>query len=257
MNIAVVTGASSGLGREFVRQISAKEKKIDEIWVIARREDRLRELEKISGIHIRPVPLDLTEKSSIEALKARLEAEKPRIRLLINCAGFGKVGSYKEVSRKDSEAMIDLNCRAAVSITLIAIPYMKRGDRIMEICSTSAFQPFPYLNIYAASKAFLYRYSRALRWELFHTGIKVTAVCPYWIKDTEFIPKAEITEEKQRINHYIFASKVKNVAALALSDSRLGLPVSTPGPICFLHRIAAKFIPHEIMMAFWSILRRI
>ena len=153
--------------------------------------------------------------------------------------------------------MIDLNCRAAVDVTLLALPYMHRGDRILEICSTSAFQPFPYLNVYSSSKAFLYRFSRALRIELMSRRIKVTAVCPYWIKNTEFRPKAKETAGSNAIRHFPLASKKETVVRLALSDSRLGLPVSTPGPVSFFHRIAAKFIPSEIMMGIWALLRRI
>ena len=153
--------------------------------------------------------------------------------------------------------MIDLNCRAAVDMTIAVLPYMKKKSRILEICSTSAFQPFQYLNVYAATKAFLYRYSRALRIELLPKGIHVTAVCPYWIKDTEFISKAKYNGDGKEIKNFIFASKAKNVVSIALNDSRIGLPVSTPGPICFIHRIAAKFIPHEIMMLIWELIRKL
>lgn len=262
MRTAVVTGASSGLGREYVRQIVFGEKSIDSIWMIARREERLRELQKeISGMNPKVktyiLPLDLTDEDDLDKLENKIETEKPDIRILINAAGFGKAGSYKEINRKECREMINLNCRAAVEMTQICLPYMKKGGRILQICSTSAFQPFPYLNVYAATKAFLYRYSRALRIELLSRGIRVTAVCPYWIKDTEFISIAEKTDRKKAIRHFPFASGCKNVVKLSLSDSRIGLPVSTPGTVCFIHRIAAKFIPSELMMGIWSLIRRI
>lgn len=131
------------------------------------------------------------------------------------------------------------------------------GIRVATGICTAAFQPFPNLNVYAASKAFLYRYSRALRWELWGSGICVTAVCPYWIKDTEFISVAKETDRKKAIRHFPFASKASRVAAWALIDSRLGLAVSTPGPVCMVHRLAAKFLPADIMMAIWELIRRI
>ena len=184
MNIAIVTGASSGIGREFVRLLDAQ-KKYDAIWVIARRKERLLELAKQSETPVLAVPLDLGEKESVRELAEHLKKENPNVRMLINAAGYGKIGNYKEVSLEDTEGMIDLNCRAAVAVTQTVLPYMKKGSHIMQICSTAAFQPFPYLNVYAASKAFLYRYSRALRMELFSRRISVTAVCPYWIKDTD------------------------------------------------------------------------
>lgn len=253
--IALVTGASSGLGRRFVKAI--QEEDLDEIWVVARRRERLELLAEECDAPLRILALDLTENQSLLQIEETLNAEQPDIRLLINCAGFGKIGNYSEVSVQDSMAMIDLNCRAAVAVTAICLPYMKEGARIMEICSTSGFQPFSCLNVYAASKAFLLRYSRALRWELKDRKIHVTAVCPYWIKDTEFIPGAKNTKNGNAIRHFPLASRADHVVKWALRDSRLGLAVSTPGPVCFVHRIAAKFIPHSIMLALWEGIRRI
>lgn len=255
MNIAIVTGASSGLGREFVRQIAQKAD-VGEIWVIARREGRLSELREECRVPVRVLPMDLVKQESIQKLEDLLAGERPVVSILVNAAGFGKVGSYRQVTRRESDAMIDLNCRAAVDVTLVCLPYMERKSRILEICSTSAFQPFQYLNVYAASKAFLYRYSRALWVELMGSGITVTAVCPYWVKDTEFIPIAEETDTKDAIRHFPLASKAANVVARAMSDSALGLPVSTPGPVCLIHRVAAKLIPSQIMMGVWAVLRR-
>jgi len=257
MGIAIVTGASSGLGKEFVYQIASKEKNINEIWVIARREERLKELADKVDIPIRILPLDLAKRENIDYFIEYLETRKPQIDMLVNAAGFGKIGSYSDISRLDNDNMIGLNCRAAVDMTTAVLPYMKRKSRILEICSTSAFQPFQYLNVYAATKAFLYRYSRALRIELLPRGIHVTAVCPYWIRDTEFIPRARHNGNEKRIKNFIFAGKARNVVIMALNDSKIGFPVSTPGPVCFIHRIAAKFIPHEIMMWVWELIRRL
>lgn len=256
MKTAIVTGASSGLGREFVKLLDRKES-LDEIWVVARRKDRLVELERQMKTKLRVLPFDLTDKGSFRELDGILEKEKPNVRILINAAGFGKIGSCRDISRTDCDDMIDLNCRAAVDMTQTVLPYMKRNARILEICSTSAFQPFQFLNVYAASKAFLYRYSRALRVELFGRGIKVTAVCPYWIKDTEFIGTAQKTKNSSYIRSFPLASREKTIACMALNDSKLGFAVSTPGVVCTLHRIVAKFIPGELMMGMWALIRRI
>lgn len=256
MQIAVVTGASSGLGREFVRQICEKEM-LDSIWVIARRENRLREIaEKHPGL-IRPVPLDLTKAESFLSLKAILEEEKPDIRILVNAAGFGKIGNYAQIYGQDNDDMIDLNCKALVKITLLALPYMKKGARILEICSSSAFQPLPALNVYASTKAFVLSYSRGLRWELLERGIHVTAVCPYWIKDTEFIPVAKDTANGGAVRHFPLASRAGNVAGHALWCSKYNFPVSTPGIVCFIQRLAAKIIPRELLAALWQVFRRL
>ena len=254
MKIAIITGASSGLGREFVRQIAAKEH-LDEIWVIARREDRLAELKSTLSEKIRPISLDLVKNESLEYLTGLLEKEKPDVRILVNAAGFGKFGTYRDLTLQEVNDMIDLDCKAAVDITLITLPYMNKNARILEICSAASFQPLPGLNVYAASKAFLTSFSRALRWELFKRRIKVTAVCPDWIQ-TEFIKVAKDTENGNTVRHFPLIADPARVASRALLDSRLGLPVSTYS-VAFFHRIASKLIPHEIVIAFWEVFRKI
>ncbi len=255
MKIAVVTGASSGLGEEFIKNL--ENEGLDEIWAIARRRERLERLCEISPVRVRSVPLDLTLNESIAALESLLSKENPDIRILINAAGFGKMGLTEEMSIETLDSMIDLNCKAAVDVTLICLPYMQKGSRILEVCSTASFQPFQYLNVYAATKAFLYRFSRALYIELMPKKISVTAVCPYWIRDTEFIPAAQSGQSHPAVRNFPLSSKKRSVARIALNDSRLRLPVSTPGIVCTLHRIAAKFIPSTLMCLIWGGLRRI
>ncbi|HUM85260.1 MAG TPA: SDR family NAD(P)-dependent oxidoreductase [Lachnospiraceae bacterium] len=254
--IAIVTGASSGLGAEFVKQLDEHEK-LDEIWVIARRRERMAALQEEVHTPLRVFAWDLTEPETFSGFSELLASEKPHIMFLVNAAGYGKIGSFRDISPEENERMVDLNCRAAMSVTQRSIPYMGKGSRVLEICSTAAFQPMQYLDTYAATKAFLYRYSRALRIELLGTGIHVTAVCPYWIKDTEFIGVAQKTKNSRYIRHFPLGSKKHSVAAMALCASRLNLPVATPGIICTLHRIVAKFIPHSLMMGVWALIRRI
>lgn len=194
---------------------------------------------------------------SFEVINALPGKEKPSVQYLINAAGFGKIGSWKDISLKDCSSMIDLNCKAAVTMTQLVLPYMGKSACILEICSTAAFQPLPYLGIYSATKSFLYRYSRSLRIELMGSGIHVTAVCLYWIRDTEFISNAQETGNSSFIRHFPLASRSRNVVKKSLTDAKLGLPVSTPGPVCTIHRVAAKFIPGELMMGIWEFIRRI
>lgn len=165
MKIALVTGASSGLGREFVRQI-AEQGKVEEIWAIARRRDRLEALQSISAVPIRVLALDLTRPGDMEYLRNTLQDELPDIRILINAAGMGRMGPTVDIPAKDNDAMIDLNCRAAVDVTDAAFPYLHPGSQVLEICSTAGFQPIPGLNVYAATKAFLLSYTQTLHYEL-------------------------------------------------------------------------------------------
>ncbi len=252
--IAIITGASSGMGKEFAKQIDRKYQ-LDEIWIIARREERLNQLKVLLNTPVRPLPFDLLKPESIDRLAEILKEENPDVKILINASGFGKIGTYKDLTLTEVNDMIDLNCKAAVDITLVALPYMQRKARILEICSAASFQPLPGLNVYAASKAFLHSFSRALRWELLPRGIKVTAVCPDWV-NTEFIEVARDTNNADAVKHFPFTSNPERVVAHALFDSALGLPVSTYS-VAVLHRFLAKFIPHELAIAVWEGLRRI
>ena len=170
---------------------------------------------------------------------------------------MGKLGNYAEVTEADSNALIDLNCRGAVDMTLRVLPYMQKGARILQICSVAAFMPLPGMNLYAASKAFLLSYTRALRWELFGRGIRVTAVCPYWIKNTEFVPRASANADRSAVRHLPFAGTVQTVVRRSMRDSRLGAAVSTPGLASFGLRVFGKVVPHGLGMAFWNVLRKI
>ena len=256
MKIAIVTGASSGLGKEFVFQLEKMDLDLDEIWILARRMDRLIEIQNTCNLPIKPVCIDLCDTNQMDCLEREINLIKPDIKILINAAGMGKIGNYKTISRKEADWMIDLNCKAAIDMTYICLPYMKENSHILQICSTSAFQPLPYLNVYAASKSFLYSFSRALRMECKKDKIHVCAICPYWIKDTEFIQNAKQNQGNE-IHSFLFASKTKNVVKRALYDAFHGFGVFTPGPVCTMHRFFSKFIPYSIMMRIWNLIRKI
>ena len=188
--------------------------------------------------------------------KELLAQEQPVVTRLVCAAGFGKMGNIAAVDPGDNLAMIDLNCWAAVGVTGLCLPYLTRGSRVLEICSTAAFQPMPGLGVYAATKAFLHSYAKTLHHELLPKGIHVTAVCPYWVKDTEFIPLAQEGKAGQ-FHHFPLASRSKSVVALSLAASAVNLWVATPGIVCTLHRVAAKFIPHCLMVPLMELFRRL
>ena len=174
MKIAVITGASSGLGKEFAKQIEAL-KSCDELWLVARREERLNALADALMTKCRIFPFDLTDPKNADDLAAAVKTSGATVEFLVNAAGFGKFGDYSEVSRADARGMIDLNARALADVTAAMIPFMKRGSHIIEIASISAYLPLENLSVYAATKAFVLSYSYALRAELKKTGITVTA----------------------------------------------------------------------------------
>jgi len=247
LKIAIVTGASSGLGREYARLLDKEG--MDEIWLIARREKLLLELAEEINTGTRIFPLDLLSESTAEQIAKILKQEQPDVRFLINAAGFGKIGSEEDIGEIDISRMIDLNCRAAVLMTHLAIPYMGEKSHILQICSCSAFQPIPYLNVYAATKSFLLHYSRALAVELSPRGIVVSAVCPYWIKDTEFIPIAQDTKNSTYIKGFPFAGHQAAIAAKSFASAKQGKTVITPDFMSTLHRFITSILPHQWLMA--------
>ena len=177
MKIAVITGASSGMGREFVYALD-REEQFDEIWVIARREYRLEELKAKCRNPIRPLVWDLEKRESLYAYRELLGKERPEIAVLVNAAGFGLFGTFDEMDMDRQLDIIDLNSRALTGMCRLSIPYMKAGSRIWNMGSMSSWQPVPYINVYGASKAYVLSFSRALGKELDKRGIRVMAVCP-------------------------------------------------------------------------------
>ena len=251
MNIAIVTGASSGMGKEFVLQLS-QYVSVDEIWVIARRTEALEALKSAVSVPIRPIPLDLCRSESFETVKHMLQEEKPNIRLLVNAAGFGKFGAHHRIPVEEECRMIDLNCKALVIMTRLCIPYMAPGSHILELDSLSAFQPVPYITTYGATKAFVLSYSRAMNRELRSQGIRVMSMNPGWIR-TEFFNRALETNEGNEVQYFNRLYEAKDCVATALKDlyrtkkdcSIHGLPVK-------LQVLGVKLLPHSLVMNIWQ-----
>ena len=247
MRIAIITGASSGMGREFVRQLCAEES-FEQVWVIARRLDRLNELKEEMGDFIRPIALDLIKDESIAELKALLEAEKPEVALLVNASGFGKFEAFENISLEDQLQMIDLNARSLTAITYITLPYLKSGSKVYQVASLSSFQPVPYIGVYGATKAYVLSFTRALGAELRHTGIKMMAVCPGWVK-TEFFDRA-VTDESV-ITYYNQFFTAEQVVTRARKDMKKGKDVSVCGFMIRAQVLLTKLLPHRLVMKIW------
>ncbi len=250
MNIAIVTGASSGMGKEFVMQLS-RYVTVDEIWVIARREDALRKLAgQVDAASVRPIALDLCKAESFETLSQLLRQYEPDLKLLVNAAGFGKFGDFQQIPLQADLDMIELNCKALVAMTRTVLPYMHRGSHILQLDSLSAFQPVPYITTYGATKAFVLSYSRAIGQELRPQGIRVMAMNPAWVR-TEFFDRALQTNDS-KVQYFNYIYDAKDVVATGLRHlyrtkkdcSIHGLPVK-------LQVLLVKLLPHTLVMRTW------
>lgn len=247
MKIAVVTGASSGLGREFARQISARYSKFDEIWLIARRTERLEEVADEIKLTSRVISLDLSSTDELSALKTLLEENTPDIKLLVNCAGYGKSGSFDELGYDEQLGMIDINCRALTAVTKLCLPYISSNSRILELASAAAFMPQPDFAVYAATKAYVLSFSKALNKELKPKKITVTAVCPGPV-DTEFF---EIAGKNVKPLKRMVMAKPEDVVEQAIKDAALGNELSIYGRTMKLAHVAGRFLPHRLLMKFF------
>ncbi len=242
--IAVITGATGGIGREFTRLMLSEE--VDEIWAIARNEERIAGLREEFGEKIVGISLDLAKSAELNKVREMLEERKPVIKYLINNAGIAKMGSYQDFSVDEIEGTIAINCTALAVLCTLSIPYMERGSRILNISSASSFQPLPYLNLYAATKVFVRSYSRSLDVELKGTGITATAVCPSWV-DTELLEK----EISGRVIKFRGMVSPERVTVQALRDAKKGRDMSVCSLYVKLEHLLAKIYPQKMVMATW------
>lgn len=249
--IAIITGASSGMGRQFART-AADYVEFDELWAVARRADRLSALaEELSGkANVVSVPLDLEDSQSIDSLGEKIQSEDAEVVLLVNAAGFGKFQAVTDVPKKTADGMLALNCRAMMDMCYTCLPYMKPGAKILNIASVAGFQPVPYICEYAATKAFVLSFSRGLWKEQKGKGITVTALCPYWTK-TEFFDVAQLKDSDNIVTYFNAMYEAEDVVARGWRDLMKGRDVSTFGFIARAQIALVKLLPHRIVMWIW------
>ena len=238
--VAIITGASSGLGREFARQLDAQQV-ADELWLVARNEKALTDVAGELDTPSRAVAADLTSEADIANIRATLS---------------GKFGDWQTISDAAVDSMIDLNCRGLVDMTRATLPYMERGSRIIQVASAAAFTPLPHMNVYAATKSFVLHYTRALRWELHGTGITATALCPTWVK-TGFEKVARTSGGGHDVGHLLGEQTPQDVVHRALCANKAHFAVACASPQSAALRLIGKVVPSCITMAGWDVLRRL
>ena len=246
--IAIVTGASGGIGEVFVDRINAMPN-IDKIWAVGRNPDKL---ENLCSRFSKAVPLvaDL-DSNGVDLITEKLKSESPDVRLLVNNAGLAYLGRFEDMECKKVASICNVNCTVPSVLMASSLPYMNKGARILNISSASSFQPNPFLSMYSASKVYLKNLSRAVNFELKPRGITVTAVCPYWV-DTGMLPHEK---NGKRIN-YAGITSPEVVVDKALRDSARGKDMSVPSFLAKYLRIYSKYTPSFVVMRQWSAMIR-
>ena len=263
MNIAIITGASSGIGEQFLRQLvlergSFGSVPFEEIWVIARRSDRLLSMKnELDPVRIRVFESDLTADGTLDALQEELQKRKPTVGLLVNCAGVGHTGRFETVPRDEVHKMIALNCAVLAEFTSVCIPFMiplgdqctyATGPRILNIASSAGFLPQPGSAVYAATKAFVISFSRALHTELRIHNIASTTVCPGPVA-TEFaavatgIPGAKATGFKS-----LFVVKPARLVKKSIRISKKGRGIYVYGVSQKILHLLSKILPTRFLL---------
>lgn len=237
--IAIITGASSGIGYEFARQIDKKN--YEEIWLIARRTERLHDLSKKLQTRARIFALDLCEKKSFETLKKELEISNKKIGLLINSAGMGENNYFKNTSFDDDMKTLDLNIKALTAMTKISLDFFQKDGIILNIASSAAFIPQAKFALYAASKSYVLSFSRAVRREF--KDIKISVLCPNRV-ETEFLEKSKnnLGGIKNLGNENLEKMVTKAIKKMGKKD------LITTHPAAKILLIISKIFPHSFIM---------
>jgi short-subunit dehydrogenase len=228
--VALVTGASSGIGAEFARALAAQG---DDVVVVARDVPRLEalaeDLEKEHGVDVEILSADLTSKKGRAVVEARLESAEPAVDLLVNNAGMGTYGKFTGLSREGEAREVRLNVLAVVQLSHAALPGMIERGRggIINVSSLAGHQPTPLNATYGATKAFVTSFSQALHEELRGTGVKMMVLCPGFTR-TEFQERAGL--DSGSVPSFLWQTPEPVVAA-ALRAYEQGRAVCVPGAL--------------------------
>lgn len=246
MKIAIVTGASAGLGEAFAQKLRLYFPEVERIWLIARRRERLEELAgRLDKVETEVLPLDLCDPTSFLALSEKLTAEKPEVRLLINNAGCGYLGNVGEGDVVRQVRMTNLNVTALTAVTHLVLPHMAQGSRIVNVSSIASFCPNPRMTVYSSTKAYVSSFTRGLSVELRGRGIGVTAVCPGPMA-TEFLSVGHIAGNSKTFDTLPYCDP-ERVAAGTLAAAKAGRVFYTPRAFYKCYRALAKVLPHALV----------
>ncbi len=246
MKTAIITGASSGLGREYALNIERAFPEVDEIWLIARRKGRLDAIAGVMGSRTKTLALDLCTDGDMSVLEDQLKGERPEIAVLVNCAGCGYLGNVADTDPELLRRMADLNMRSVTLVTRLCLPYMANGSHIINVSSIASFCPNPRMTVYSSTKAYVSSFSLGLRDELRNSGISVTAVCSGPMS-TEFLEIGGIAGNSKMFKTLPYCVPSK-VAIGSFAAAKRNQAVYTPRVVYKAYRVLAKVIPHTLLV---------
>ncbi len=245
----VVTGASSGIGLEFARQLAARG---HDLFLVARREGRLHEIAsevaRDHGVSVEVARCDLSSQAARKRLLQQVAASELAVETLVNNAGFAHVGDVHEYPAKQL-GMVQVNVEALVALTTAFLPAMVERGRgaIINVASMAAFQPIPSQATYAATKAFVLSFSEAVAAEVRGSGVSVTALCPGPVA-TEFVDVAGFKRSMQEMGpSFVWASPV-DMARAGIAGAEGGKRVVVPGLAQRTLAFAAQHSPHALLL---------
>lgn len=245
MKIAIVTGATSGVGLSFLKAWQEKNEHFDEVWLVARHEAALQALANKLPWRSRCFPIDLSDAQQRTMLFQALHEARPQVRYLVNAAGYGKFGRVEEIASVEQLGMVHLNCTALLDLCHRTLPFLARGSVVYNIASVAAFMPQPNFAVYAASKSFVLSFSRAFHTENKKRGIRVIAVCPNPMA-TQFFERAGcVPKGFKRLGF----EKVEDVVAKAIENAEKGKDISINCWSAKALYVASKIVPQRVQMA--------
>ena len=244
----MVTGASSGIGAAIARELSRRGYGVT---LVARREDRLRELAAELGDGARAHACDVTDPNARKGLADALAASGTDVSILVNNAGFGTSGPFVKADRERELEMVRTNVEAVVDFCALFVPAMaERGSGgVLNLASTASFQPMPMQSGYAATKAFVLSFSESIHTELAGTGVAVTALCPGPVK-TEFVDVAEIPGADAMPG--VFWASAEQVARAGVKGLERGKRVVIPGALNRAGAIGGQHAPRSLILRLTS-----
>jgi short-subunit dehydrogenase len=246
--LALVTGASSGIGLEFARQLAAQD---HDLLLVARRAERLSTLaEGLSESHdvsVHILPLDLTETAALDRIESFLFDHALHVDFLVNNAGFGLVGRFSEMDRAEQLNLIELNVIALTDLTrrLLHAMIARRRGHVLNVASSASFQPAPMMGVYHASKAFVLFLTEALAEELRGTGVTATVLCPGPVGQTEFGDR--VGTEKKVPGLWVVQVTAARVAKLGIRAARRGKVICVPGALMKLSSVVTPRLPRGLV----------